>query len=98
MHRLFKVDVLDLHNEGEDVAADIANPALEGLTRRIDLKAWSGVVMPRATTDVVRALASQRDVPSDKVDDIDRVADLFALIEGTALESSQIRLLASCFY
>ena len=54
--------------------------------------------MPRATTDEVRALASQRDVPSDKVDDIDRVADLFALIEGTALESSQIRLLASCFY
>ena len=54
--------------------------------------------MPRTTTDEVRALTSQRNVPFDEVDDIDRVANLLALIEGTALESSQIRLLASCFY
>ena len=49
--------------------------------------------MPRTTTDEVRALTSQRNVPFDEVDDIDRVADLLALIEGTAPESSQISLL-----
>ena len=74
-------DPFDLHHEAEDVAADVADPALERLALGVDLEAGARVVVPRAEADVVAALAAQLDVAPDKIDDIDRLLDPFLGVE-----------------
>ena len=68
-------DALDLHDEAEHVAADVAHPALERLPLGIDLEAGLGVVVPRAEAHVVAALAAQLDVAADQIDNVDRLLD-----------------------
>ena len=74
---LAEFDAFDLHDEAEDVAADVADPALERLPLGIDLEAGLGVVVPGAEADVAAALTAQRNVAAHQVDDVDRLADLF---------------------
>ena len=81
LHRLFEIDVFNLHNERKNVAADVANPTLERLPLRINLQTRTRIVVPRATSDKVRSLPTQRNVPLDQIDDVDRVANLLSLIE-----------------
>ena len=72
---LAELDPLHFHHEAEDVAADVADPALERLPLGIDLEAGAGVVVPGAQADVVAALATQLDVAADQIDDVDRLLD-----------------------
>ena len=74
---LGEVDAFHLHDEAEDVAADVADPALERLPLGIDLQAGARVVVPGAKADVVAALAAELDDAADQIDDVDRLADLF---------------------
>ncbi len=58
-----KLDAFDLHQEGEDVAADIrTDPALEALPLGIDLQAGFRVVVPGTESLVAAAFAPQGDV------------------------------------
>ncbi len=61
-------DALHLHHEAEDVAADVADPALERLPLGIDLKAGPGVVVPGTERHVATALAAELDIacPPDR--------------------------------
>jgi len=43
----------------------------------IDLQAWSGIVVPGASSDVDSALSLQGQVSSDEFDDVGGVADMF---------------------
>ena len=72
---LGKLDPFHLHHEAEDVAADVADPALERLPLGIDLQAGAGVVVPGAEGLEVAALAAQRHVAADQIDDVDRLLD-----------------------
>ena len=81
---LAELDALHLHHEAEDVAADVADPALERLPLGIDLEAGAGVVVPGAEADVVAALAAQLDVAADQIDDVDRLLDPLFGVERAA--------------
>ena len=83
-HGLGELDAFGLHDEAEDVAADVADPALERLPLGIDLETGARVVVPGAQSDVVAALAAELDDAADQVDDVDRLADLFLGIERPA--------------
>ena len=72
---LAELDAFHLHHEAEDVAADVADPALERLPLGIDLQRGLGVVVPGAEADVVAALAAQLDMAADQIDDVDRLLD-----------------------
>ena len=72
------------HHEAEDVAADVADPALERLAIGIHLQAGPAVVVPRAEADEVAALAAQLHVAAHQVDDVDRLANLLLGIECRA--------------
>ena len=65
---LGELDAFHLHDEAEDVAADVADPALERLPLGVDLEAGARVVVPGAEADVVAALAAELDVrcPPDR--------------------------------
>ena len=81
LHGLAEFDALDLHHEAEDIAPDVADPALERLPLGIDLHAGPRVVMPGAQAHVVAALSAQGDMTSDEVDDVDRLPNLFFSIQ-----------------
>ena len=70
-----KLDAFHLHDEAEDVAADVADPALERLPLGIDLQAGPRVVVPGAKRLEAAALAPQRQIAADQVDDVDRLLD-----------------------
>ncbi len=80
--RLGKIDVLDLHREAENVAADVADPALEGLALRIYLQAGAGVVVPGTECFVDAPFATQLQVLAGEIDDVDRLANLILGVEG----------------
>ena len=79
-----------LHDEAEDVAADVADPALERLPLGIDLETGARVVVPGAEADVVAALAAELHDAADQVDDVDGLADLFLGIERPARGHRQL--------
>ena len=54
-----KIDAVALHDEAEDVTADVANPALPSSPFGVDRHRWTAVVVPRALGDKVSALWSQ---------------------------------------
>ena len=70
-------DALHLHHEAEDVAADVADPAFEGLPLGIDLQAGPAVVVPGAEGHVATALTAKLDIFANQVDDVDRLSNLF---------------------
>ena len=81
--RFGKIDAFDLHDEAEDVAADVAGPALPDLPLGIDLQAGAGVVVPRAEGHVAAALPAKLQVVlADQIDDVDRLPDLLLDVEG----------------
>src|SRR5690606_17945364 len=59
---LAKLETLEPHYEVENVAADVANPALERLTLGVDLQAWPRVVVPGTIGHVDPSLPSQSEV------------------------------------
>ena len=61
----------------EDVAAEVADPALERLPLRIHLEAGARVVVPGAEALVIAAFVAQRDVFSHQLDDVNRPLNLF---------------------
>jgi len=63
------------HQKTKNISPDVAHPTPEELPLRIDLKARVGIVMPGTQTHEKPPLATQRDVPADKIDNIDRVLD-----------------------
>jgi hypothetical protein len=73
--RLGKGHALHLHDEAENVAADVADPALEGLPLGIDLQAGAAVVVPGAQGHIVPARTPQLDVFPDQIDNVDRLLD-----------------------
>ena len=81
---LAELDPLHLHHEAEDVAADVADPALERLPLGVDLEAGPGVVVPGAEADEVSALAAELDVAADEIDDVDRLLDPLFGVERAA--------------
>ena len=74
---LAKLKVVHPHHEAEDVAPDVADPAFEGLSIRIDLQAGTRVVVPRAIRYVPTTLPTKRKITSDQIDDVDGLANLF---------------------
>ena len=81
---LAELDAFDLHDEREDVAADVTDPALERLPFGIDLEAGPGVVVPGAKGHVVAALTAQGKMLADQLDDIGRLLDALFGVERTA--------------
>ena len=81
---LAELDAFHLHHEAEDVAADVAHPALERLPLGVDLQAGAAVVVPGAEADVVAALAAQLDMAADQIDDVDRLLDPLFGVERAA--------------
>ncbi len=80
---LGEIDAFHLHHEAENVAADVAHPALQALPLRIDLQTGPGVVVPRAEGHETAALPAQLQVVlAEQIDDIDRLPDLFLGVEG----------------
>ena len=80
---LREIDAFHLHDEAEDVAADVAGPALPRLPLGIDLQAGPGVVVPGAMGHVAAALAAERQIVlAQQIDDIDRLSNLFLGIKG----------------
>ena len=78
---LAEFDALGLHYPGEDVAADVADPAFERLPLGIDLQAGPGVVMPWTEAHVVAPLTAQLNMTADKLDNVDRLFDSFFGVE-----------------
>ncbi len=80
--RFAKFQALGLHDEAEDVAAHVANPALERLPLGVDVQTGAAVVVPGAEGDVVAALAAELDIAAHELDDVDRLAHLLLQIHG----------------
>ena len=89
--RLGKLDALHLHHEAEDIAADVADPALERLPLRVDLKAGVRIVVPWAEADEIAALAAELDYSAHQIDDVDRLSDLFFGIERRSHRRRQLQ-------
>ena len=81
---LAELDALDLHDERKNVAADVADPALERLPLGIDLEAGPAVVVPGTKADVVAALTAQGKMAADQLDNIDRLLDALFGVERAA--------------
>ena len=81
---LAELDAFHLHHEAEDVAADVADPALERLPLGIDLQAGPRVVVPGAQGHVAAALAAKLHVAAHQIDDVDRLPDLFLGVRATS--------------
>ena len=79
--RFAERNAFHLHNEAEDVAADVANPTFERLPLRIDLKARPTIVVPGAQSNIAATLASQLNVMTHEVDYVYRLADLFFRVQ-----------------
>ena len=88
---LGELDAFHLHHEAEDVAADVADPALERLPLGVDLKTGVRVVVPGAKTDVVAALAAKLDHSAHQIDDVDRLPNLFFGIERRSHRRRQLQ-------
>ena len=73
---LGKLYALSAHDEAEDIATDVAYPALPGLPLRVYLHAGSGVVMPRTDADINSALATKIDVAAYQFHEIDGLGAL----------------------
>ena len=87
---LGEFDPLGLHDEAEDIAADVADPTLERLPLGIDLQAGARVVMPGAEADVAAALAAELDHAAHQVDDVDGLPDLFLGVQRPARRHCQL--------
>ena len=80
---LGEIDPFHLHHEAEDIAADVAGPALPRLPLGIDLQAGPGVVVPGAVGHVAAALAAELQIVlAQQIDDIDRLSNLFLGVKG----------------
>jgi hypothetical protein len=77
LDRFAKADPLALHDEAENVAADVADPALPRLPFGIDLQAGPRVVVPGAERHIVPPLPAQFQVATHQVGDIHRLPDAF---------------------
>jgi hypothetical protein len=73
-----------LHGEAEDVATEIANPALPALAIWINLQARASVVMPWTARNKPPTLAAQIETASHQVDNVDGATNTFfqILIDG----------------
>ena len=68
---------LALHDKTEDIATDVADPALPTLTLGIDLQTWIRVVVPGTECLVGAPFPTEGEILSDQVDDIRRLSYLF---------------------
>lgn len=77
-----KLDAFQPHDEAEDVAAYITNPALERLPLRVDLETGLGVVVPRAQPHVDTALPPQLYVFSNEINNVGRLSNQLFRVQG----------------
>jgi len=75
LERLGERQPLDLHQEGEDVAALPAAEALVDLARRVDVEAGSLLAVERAEALERGAGGAERDVAPHDVDDVGLLLD-----------------------
>ena len=72
-----EIAALHLHDEGENIPADVADPAFERLPFRVDLQARLAVVVPRTARYEKTPLTLQGKIFADQVDNINLFANLF---------------------
>ena len=77
---LTELEPFHLHQEAEDIAPDVADPAAEGLSLWVDLEAGAGVLVPWAQPHHGLASPPQGKVCPHQVDDVDRIAHAFLQI------------------
>ena len=77
LERLAELESFHLHEEAEDVAADVADPTAEGLAFWVDLEARAGVFVPGTEPHHGLARTPQRKVCPYQIDDVDRIAHTF---------------------
>ena len=87
--RFAELDPFHLHDEAEDVPADVADPALPRLPLRVDLETGARVVVPGAEGRVAAALAAELHVAAHQVDNVDRSPDLFLDVRGRSKRHRQ---------
>ncbi len=59
--RFGEIDPLAFHNEAEDIAANVTNPALPRLPLRIHLQAGLCIIVPGADPSIVLSRTAQTD-------------------------------------
>ena len=80
-----EIDIFDFHDEGEDIPADVADPAFEGLPVGIDGQTGFGVIVPGTATDVVSPCSAKGNVVSHEFDDVHGIANAF--LDGVLIVS-----------